>query len=132
VYPAVDLTISHPSIDENAEGYLLTKAGMEWFVGHYLGGTGIDAGDASVSPIAAPSARMRNAATASVLVAGFDPLRDEGLAYATALSDAGVATQTKAFSGQIHGFFSYRMLIPEAEEAIDWVAQRLKDAFAQR
>ncbi|MEC8485979.1 MAG: alpha/beta hydrolase fold domain-containing protein, partial [Actinomycetota bacterium] len=120
------------SIDENAEGYLLTKAGMEWFVGHYLGGTGIDAGDASVSPIAAPSARMRNAATASVLVAGFDPLRDEGLAYATALSDAGVATQTKAFSGQIHGFFSYRMLIPEAEEAIDWVAQRLKDAFAQR
>ena len=105
---------------------------MEWFVGHYLGGTGIDAGDASVSPIAAPSARMRNAATASVLVAGFDPLRDEGLAYATALSDAGVATQTKAFSGQIHGFFSYRMLIPEAEEAIDWVAQRLKDAFAQR
>ena len=132
MYPAVDLTISHPSIDENAEGYLLTKAGMEWFVGHYLGGTGIEAGDASVSPLAAPSARMRNAATASVLVAGFDPLRDEGLAYATALSDAGVATQTKAFSGQIHGFFSYRMLIPEAEEAIDWVAQQLKGAFAQR
>ena len=130
MYPAVDLTISHPSIDENAEGYLLTKAGMEWFVGHYLGGTGIDAGDASVSPLAAPAARMRNAATASVLVAEFDPLRDEGLAYATALSDAGVATQTRTFSGQIHGFFSLRVLIPEAGEAIDWVAQQLKDAFA--
>jgi acetyl esterase len=130
VYPAVDLTLSHPSIDENAEGYLLTKAGMEWFVGHYLGGTGIDAGDASVSPLAAPSTRMRNTATASVLVAGFDPLRDEGLGYATALSDAGVATHTRAFSGQIHGFFSVRMLIPEAGEAIDWVAQQLKDAFA--
>jgi len=129
VYPVVDLTLSHPSIDENAEGYLLTKAGMEWFVGHYLGGTGISAGDTSVSPLAASPGRLRRVASASVLNAGFDPLRDEGAAYAEALRQADVQTELNTFSGQIHGFFSMRVLIPEAGEAIDWIAQQLRGAF---
>ncbi|MFZ9628608.1 MAG: alpha/beta hydrolase, partial [Ilumatobacteraceae bacterium] len=51
VYPAVDLTLSHPSITENAEGYLLTKAGMQWFVGHYLSGSGMQATDPRLSPL---------------------------------------------------------------------------------
>lgn len=130
VYPVVDLTLSHPSIEENAEGYLLTKAGMEWFVGHYLNGTGISAEDVSVSPLANSPDRLRRTAGASVLNAGFDPLRDEGAAYAEALSQAGVATELRTFSGQIHGFFSLRVLIPEAGEAIDWIAQKLRTAFA--
>ncbi len=130
VYPVVDLTLSHPSIDENAEGYLLTKAGMQWFVGHYLGGTGISAGDVSVSPLASSPERLRRTASASVLIAGFDPLRDEGAAYAAALQQAGVAAELRAFPGQIHVFFSLRVLIPEAEEAIGLIAQQLRSAFA--
>lgn len=129
VYPVVDLTLSHPSIDENAEGYLLTKAGMQWFVGHYLGGTGISAGDESVSPLAAAPERMRKTASASVLIAGFDPLRDEGAAYASALAKAGVSCELRSFPGQIHAFFTLRELIPEGGDAIEWVAQRLSSAF---
>lgn len=129
VYPVVDLTLSHPSIDENAEGYLLTKAGMEWFVGHYLRGTGISANDTSVSPLANSPERLRKTASASVLIAGFDPLRDEGVAYAEALRNAGVSAELRTFPGQIHAFFSLRVLIPEAGEAIDWIAQQLRGAF---
>jgi len=129
VYPVVDLTLSHPSIDENAEGYLLTKAGMQWFVGHYLGGTGISAGDESVSPLAAAPERIRETASASVLIAGFDPLRDEGAAYASALAKAGVSCELRSFPGQIHAFFTLRELIPEGGDAIEWVAQRLSSAF---
>lgn len=130
VYPATDLTLSRPSITENGEGFLLTAAGMRWFVNHYLAGTGISPSDPSVSPIYAPHARLSRSASASVITAEFDPLRDEGEAYAAALSAAGVENQLRRFDGQIHAFFGLREVIPAGGEAIDWAAERLAQVMS--
>lgn len=129
VYPATDLTLSSPSIDENAEGYLLTKAGMQWFVGHYLGDTSIAATDASVSPAFAPDAAVAATAPALVITAEFDPLRDEGEAYAARLRSLGVATTARRFEGQIHAFYSMPLAIPAGAEAIALTVQHLASAF---
>lgn len=131
VYPATDLTLSQPSITENGEGYLLTAAGMRWFVDHYLVDTGIDPADPSVSPLSASSRRIGRSPSATVLTAEYDPLRDEGEAYAEALVAAGVPTESRRFDGQIHAFFGLRAVIPAAGEAIDWSASRLAAAFAR-
>ena len=131
VYPATDLSMSHPSIEENAEGYLLTKASMRWFIDHYLSTTGISATDPSVSPLFADPKRLSKAASASVLVAGFDPLCDEGIAYANALRAAGVTTELRRFDSQIHAFFSLRVLIPEAGDAIAWGAAAVGAALSR-
>jgi acetyl esterase len=130
VYPATDLTLSQPSITENGEGYLLTAAGMRWFVDHYLADTGIDPADPSVSPLFAPARRIGRSPAATVLTAEYDPLRDEGEAYATALAAAGVSTDARRFDGQIHAFFGLRTVIPAAGEAIEWSASRLVAAFS--
>jgi acetyl esterase len=129
VYPATDLTLSRPSITGNGEGYLLTAAGMRWFVDHYLTGTGISPSDPSVSPIYASPARLGRSAPASVITAEFDPLRDEGEDYAAALCAAGVENQLRRFNGQIHAFFGLRAAIPAGGEAIDWAAARLAQAL---
>lgn len=129
VYPATDLSLTRPSITENGEGYLLTAAGMRWFVDHYLSGTGIDPRDPSVSPLSASPRRIGTTAPATVITAEFDPLRDEGEDYAAALTDAGVPTALRRFDGQIHAFFGLRMMIPAAGEAIDWSGTRLAEAF---
>lgn len=130
VYPATDLTMSHPSIDENAEGFLLTKAAMLWFGEHYLAGTSIDPRDPSVSPYYAPDEVLADAASATVITAGYDPLRDEGEAYAQRLVRAGVEVTQRRFGGQIHAFFSMPAAMPEAVEAEDLIASRLRLAFA--
>lgn len=130
VYPATDLTLSQPSIAENGEGYLLTAAGMRWFVDHYLGDTGIDPADPSVSPLFATQRRIGRSPSATVLTAEYDPLRDEGEAYADALTSAGVATVLRRFDGQIHAFFGLRTVIPTAGDAIAWSGERLAAAFA--
>lgn len=130
VYPATDLTLSSPSIDENAEGYLLTKAGMQWFVEHYLGGTAIAATDATVSPAYATDAAVAATAAALVITAEFDPLRDEGEAYAARLRSLGVPTTSRRFDGQIHAFYSMPLAIPAGAEAIALTVQHLSSAFA--
>lgn len=130
VYPATDLTMSHPSIDENAEGYLLTKASMVWFGNHYLGGSGLEATDPMVSPLYASDDVLRGCPPATVITAGFDPLRDEGEAYAARLEAVGVDVTTQRFDGQIHAFFSMPLMVPEAVAAEDLVAARLAASFA--
>lgn len=124
VYPVTDLTLSHPSMDENAEGYLLTKAGMEWFVGHFLQGA-IDPRDPSVSPLHAATEVLAEAAPAYVVTAEFDPLRDEGEAYAARLSAAGVAVTSERFDGLIHAFYGMTTVFPQAVSA----QQRTADLF---
>ena len=116
VYPATDLTMSHPSIEENGEGYFLTRDAMVWFIGHYLSG-GADPKDPLVSPLFANSAAALPPAL--VITAEFDPLRDEGEAYGAWLEEAGVPTTIVRFDGQIHGFFGMVGLLDGATEAID-------------
>lgn len=130
VYPVTDLTLSHPSIDENAEGYLLTKAGMQWFVGHYLGSTGIDPADPSVSPLHAADERLAAAPPAYVITCEFDPLRDEGEAYASRLASLGVSVEQQRFAGQIHAFYNIPLAVPAAVEAQSRAAALLRAALA--
>jgi acetyl esterase len=126
VYPVTDLTASFPSIDENGEGYLLTKDSMIWFTDHYLSG-GVDPKDPQVSPYFVDD--LSGVAPAHVLTAEFDPLRDEGEAYAERLKDAGVPVEAKRYDGMIHGFYGLGSITPVANEAIEASAAGLRAAF---
>jgi acetyl esterase len=128
VYPATDAAGSFsdaqenarfPSRMENAEGYFLSRAVMEWFARHYLGDPK-QGEDWRVSPLRAKS--HVGLAPAVVCTAWFDPLRDEGEAYADALQTAGVLTKRHQGAGLIHGYFG----LGEASEAARLEAQRAR------
>jgi acetyl esterase len=127
VYPVTDCTMSSSSYEENAEGYFLTRDSMDWFIGHYLSG-GAEAKDPRVSPLYADD--VRGVAPALVITAEFDPLRDEGEAYAERLRDAGVDVESRRFNGQIHGFFGLSSITPAASEAMALSVAKLKAALA--
>jgi acetyl esterase len=114
VYPVTDATMSHPSIEENASGYFLTKADMERFFGHYAPER---PDDWRLSPLAA--ADLSGLAPALVLTAEYDPLRDEGEAYARRLDDAGVPVELIRKDGLIHGFFGMAADVDEARDAME-------------
>src|SRR3954463_6573296 len=131
VYPVTDVAgnfadteenARFPSRAENAAGYFLTRATMEWFCGHYLAdkthGT-----DWRVSPLRAKN--LAGLAPAIVATAWFDPLRDEGKAYADALRAAGVPTSYYDGLGLIHGYFG----LGEASETARREAQRARAEF---
>jgi acetyl esterase len=128
VYPVTDVRLSHPSIDQNADGYLLTKADMVWFREHYVGDHGWT--DPLVSPLLATDEAVRGVAPALVITAEYDPLRDEGEAYAERLRTAGVAAAATRYEGMIHGFFSMGDMIPEGKAAVDEAAEALRTALA--
>ncbi len=124
VYPALSPPDpeAHPSYRENAEGYMLTAADMAWFWAHYL-----DAG-AGVVPAAAAPLRIADATglpRASIVVAGFDPLRDEGIAYAELLRAAGIEARLREWPGLIHGFLWMAGELPQAAELVSWIADEL-------
>jgi acetyl esterase len=125
IYPALDAAMAQPSIERFAEGYLLTRATMRWFYDQYLR-TPEDAADWRVSPFAAPD--LRGVAPAFVLTAGYDPLCDEGDAYAARLAAAGVAVIHRRFAEQIHGFAMNGKIIRAADAALDEAAAALKQA----
>ena len=111
-----------PSRHENAEGYFLSRAVMEWFSGHYLADKN-HGSDWRVSPLRAKS--LAGLAPAVVTTAWFDPLRDEGKAYADALAAAGVPTKYYDGPGLIHGYFG----LGEASEMARKEAQRARADF---
>ena len=111
-----------PSRAENAEGYFLSRAVMEWFAGHYLADATHGA-DWRVSPLRAKN--LAGLAPAVVCTAWFDPLRDEGKAYADALAAAGVATKYHRGASLIHGYFG----LGDASEAARREAQRARADF---
>ena len=131
VFPATDCSREYPSMAENADGYLLTADVMRWFYGHYVDGSGIDRSDPRLSPLLAADAVVAAAAQALVITAGYDPLRDEGEAYAARLQALGVPCTLRRFPGQIHLFFSLGLMVPEAGEAHDLAASMLREAFTR-
>ncbi|QDF37750.1 alpha/beta hydrolase [Bradyrhizobium symbiodeficiens] len=131
VYPVTDVlgayadageNARYPSRAENADGYFLTRATMEWFCGHYLADPN-HALDWRVSPLRAPS--LKGLAPAIVTTAWFDPLRDEGAAYARALEAAGVPVKYHEGPGLIHGYFG----LGDASEVARAEAQRARADF---
>lgn len=113
VYPVTDLSSEHPSYEENGEGHLLTADSMRWFIANYT--TAEQRRRPDVSPLLAPD--LAGVAPTHVVTAGFDPLRDEGDAYAGRLADAGVAVEHDRVAGAIHGFFALTGVTPLAEES---------------
>jgi acetyl esterase len=117
VYPAVDFTTERPSVRSNGQGYLLTADAMRWFSTQYLGDH--DRADPMASPLLADLAAGPALPPAVVAVAEFDPLRDEGRAYAEALADADVAVNLLEFPGLVHGFLGLGSLSPASARATD-------------
>ena len=128
IYPATDLNLTHPSVQENGQGYLLTKEAMDWFADHYLGDT--DRRLPRVSPLFADDATLATAPSALIITGEFDPLRDEGEAYAERLRAAGVTVEHRRYDGMIHAFFPMRGMIPAAEQALEEVTAALARAWS--
>lgn len=123
-YPAVDATMASESIKENANAPLLGEREMRWFWGHYIGGSTVDARDPRVSPLFATD--HAGLPPAFVTTAEFDPLRDEGEAYAKKLAAAGVPVDVKRYNSVFHGFALMGKFIPEGRQILDDQAAFLK------
>jgi acetyl esterase len=129
IYPNTSSTGDFPSIVENAEGYFLTTAQMEWFQAQYCP-TGSDPADWGRSPLVAPAELLAATPPAVVCTAEYDPLRDEGEAYAERLRDAGVPVWSRRYGGLVHGFFGFGPFVPAAATAIVEVAQAFRTLAA--
>ena len=127
IYPATDQRRGAPSHTKNGQGYLLTSDTITYFHDHYITQPEQDL-DWRCSPLLHDS----HAALppAFVLTAGYDPLRDEGLHYAQALTEAGVTTTLVNFERQIHGFILMGKAIDEANVAVQVCAAQLRAALA--
>lgn len=126
VYPATDMRMGYASHVENAQGYLLTADSMKWFIDHYLQGDDSKKNDPMYSPILADEATLRSSPPTLVITAEFDPLRDEGEAYAARLAEVGVPTSAVRFHGQIHAFFDMSEILDDAAAAIALCAAHLR------
>jgi acetyl esterase len=123
IYPATDLRRTAPSHAENGQGYLLTHETMDYFTGHYIADAA-QLSDWRASPLL--HADLSNLPPALLLTAGFDPLRDEGAAYAKRLTAAGNQAGYVHFARQIHGFLTMGKVIDEANTAVGLCAAELK------
>ena len=127
LYPVTNHSFDTESCRQNGEGYLLTKDSMVWFWDHYL-----ENDEAGKNPYASPlQAKYINSPPPGlVITAEFDPLRDEGEAYAKRLQDAGCDIKISRYDGTIHGFFSFFHLDAQ-KKALAEAAEGLRVAFAQ-
>jgi acetyl esterase len=128
IYPVTDNDFTLASYAENGGGeYFLGTAAMKWFWRQYLGG-----GAAENSPLATvlQTPDIEGVAPATVITAEYDPLRDEGNAYADKLKAAGVAVDAAVAPGMVHGFFSMFDIVPDAHPWIDRAGANLAKALA--
>jgi acetyl esterase len=126
IYPVTDWSRKTQSYRLFSEGFFLTEAQMDWYRAHYLGGDASAARDPRASPLLADD--LSGLAPAHVVVAGFDPLRDEGISYASRLADAGVDVRLHAYWGQVHGFANATAVSRSAAQALREVAQAVRQA----
>jgi acetyl esterase len=128
VYPVTDYEFDSLSMNDNAEGYFLTRDAMRWFYSHYLNDPS-EADDPRVSPIRAPD--LSGLPPAFVVTAEFDPLRDQGIAYAAAMRDAGTVVEAKSYPGMFHGFMSMVAFLDAGKVAFDDAVAALRTAFGE-
>jgi acetyl esterase len=126
IYPATDQRRLAPSHQANAQGYLLTADSLRYYHDHYIDDPRHDL-DWRASPLLAPD--LSRLPPALVLVAGYDPLRDEGVQYAQRLSEAGVDATLISFERQIHGFVPMGRVLDEARDAVALCAAALRRAL---
>ena len=127
IYPMVDLRLLHPSIAMFGEGYRLTADILRWFAKNY-----VRSSDTVTNPRISPllAGDLSGLPPALVITAGFDPLRDEGLAYAQALTKAGVPCRHDCFKDMIHGFCNMPGIVPRALDAFTLIGEELATALA--
>lgn len=128
IYPAVASPVIHDfdSYEENAEGYFLEQRSIDWFYERWLPSE-LHARNEYAAPLLARD--LSGLPPATVVTAGFDPLRDEGTAYADRLAEAGVPVHHEHYDDMIHGFAGMTDLLDTAHEAVDVVADELAAAF---
>jgi acetyl esterase len=127
IYPVIDHDFDRPSYQENADGYMLTTVSMRWFWEQYVNAA-VDMADPLASPIRA--ADLSGLPPALIITAEFDPLRDEGEAYADRLRQAGVPVVLSRYDGMIHGFFGMFTAIDKGRQAVGEASDALRTAFA--
>jgi acetyl esterase len=126
LYPVTDSDVDTGSYRDFSDGFLLTRESMRWFFDHYVK-TAADRADWRMSPLRAPS--LAGLPPALIVTAGFDPLRDEGEAYARRLREAGVTVDAVCFGGMIHGFAPMGRLIQTGNRAVALAAASLRHAL---
>ena len=126
IYPATDMRRTAPSHTTNGHGYLLTQDTISYFHDHYIDDPRHDL-DWRASPLLHDNLSLLP--PAFILTAGFDPLRDEGLQYAQALTEAGTRSTLVCFERQIHGFITMGKVLDEANVAVALCASQLKAAL---
>lgn len=129
IYPATDLTHDYASRATYGETYPLSTETMDWFMQHYLP-DGQDRADLRISPML--SGDVSELSQAIVITAGFDPLSDEGEAYAEKLTAAGVTTEFKCYETLAHGFTAFMGVAPAARTACVEIAERVKRAYLEQ
>jgi acetyl esterase len=129
IYPATDFARRYRSQDLFAEDLFLTDVHMKWFEGHYVP-EGTDLTDPRLSPLRADD--LRGLPPALVVTAGFDPLRDEGEAYAEKLREAGVDVALRRHDDLIHGFINFTGVGTRFREALAEMAGALRQGLSKR
>ena len=129
LYPVADWSRKSESYRLFREGFFLTEADMDWYRMHYLGDDADAARDPRASPLLADD--LEGVAPACVVVAGFDPLRDECIAYARRLEDAGVPTTVRIFWGLVHGFVNSTAVGRASAPALREAATILREGLAR-
>ncbi|MEP9363708.1 alpha/beta hydrolase [Nocardioides sp. CN2-186] len=125
LYPVTDGHGTYPSQTENATGYFLDVDTMVWFDQQYVGHLpDVDDHDPLLAPL---HGDLTGLAPAVVVVAEFDPLRDDGLAYAAALEAAGVRVESRLFPGLIHGFVDMGRHSAACQAAVDETVAMFRD-----
>ena len=128
IYPATDMRAGAPSHQTNGEGYVLTRDLIGWFHDNYIDDRRHDT-DWRASPLLADD--LSRLPPAFVLTAGYDPLRDEGLAYSQRLTEAGNRVTHICFERQIHGFITMGRVIDEANAAVAMCAGEVRRALGR-
>jgi len=129
IYPAVDVASETPSMTTYADAYPLSRAMMEWFMGHCLGPAD-DPTDPRLSPLRTED--LSGLAPAVIATAGFDPLVDQGEAYARRLRDAGVPMVYRCYDALTHGFTAFTGVAPAAEVACREIAGLVRETIEGR
>lgn len=127
IYPVTQYRANTESMKSFAEGYFLERRTMDWFFDQYTDAATVNPNDPRLSPLAASD--LAGLPRAYVVTAGFDPLRDEGKAYADKLNRAGVAAVYVDYPSMIHGFFNMSAVLPQARQAIADASAALRKAF---
>lgn len=122
IYPSIDLAMRHESVNEFADGYFLTKAGMNWFRSHYLESPE----QAFVPELDFLNGDLSDFPSTWLMTAGFDPLRDEGEAFAKRLQQFGIPTEHVCYTDMIHGFISFAGGISAGMQALERMGEVLK------